>query len=833
MAGFLKEKKQWLGHNWKALAAIVVIGLVPFLGFLTTPGGALYASDQLGAPAWKFYFDALRSGTIPLWQPYGLGGMPTFDAGFGDGAYPVFLLIGWLTGFGLFSFTTFMSWCFIVHVILAGLTAYYLVNRFFRLDRMLSTALAVAYMLNTNFISHIHAGHTGKFYIMGWLPLSLYLLLRSLKPDAKWYHSGLFALSIAGMLSTFHPQFIYYVLMGYFLVWAFKCFRVLKENKENRIPAALMLSAKFWIPIFCGIGLVFFLFYPPLQWTKLYGVRGSGEKTTYEHATSWSMHPEETASLLVPEFTGLNEKYWGRNPFKLNSEYPGLSVLFLGVLGFALFFRDKKRWFWLWGSICLLAVIFGLGAHTPLFRLFYAFVPGIKNFRAPSMMLFWLATALLVMSADTLSRLTGPKAIPADTRRKWGLRLWQAGFGIAGLMIVLGLAPGIALGVWDGVFGGEGVGNIANRAANQSALALGFLRGGILLAALVYGARKWLLDSVKPMRFGILLLCVTGADLIWVDANFIQVYDPARTMPNDPAIAFLKADTSAFRIFGLPGTYERWMMQYPLIETIDGWTDNEYRLYREYRGGDYQQNPNFMSGLKQNPDGTVSGSPFLDMLNVKYLAYRTQGGGAMQVARNASALPRAWFVAAWDTLSDSLTLDRMRQPGFDPRNLALISTPGIAPHAAPAGAELGNLGATVAPATGDTAALGHGDSLRAAVPSAPQAATEPPQAAIRQDRKEYNRSAWTVTAPVEGILVLSELWFPHWHVTVDGKPAPLLRANFAFRGVKIEPGTHTVAMEYSSPWIKKGFLVSGLCLFLLIAGSAGLWKMRPKAENAA
>jgi hypothetical protein len=825
MRNFIQDKTRWLAGNWKALLAIATLGLIPFLGFLTGSGQALYASDQLGAPAWKFYFDALRSGQIPMWQPYGMGGMPTFDAGFGDGAYPVFLLVGWLASLKLFSFTTFISWCFILHVLIAGFTAYYLVNRFFRLDKVLSTALAVAYMLNTNFISHIHAGHTGKFYIMAWLPLSLYFLLRSLRTGSRWYHSLLFALSLSLLLSTFHPQFIYYVLMGYFLVWAFKFFWLVKEK---RLPAVAMLSVKFWIPVFCGIGLVFFLFYPPMQWTKLYGVRGSGEKTTYEHATSWSMHPEETASLLVPEFTGLNEKYWGRNPFKLNSEYPGLSVIFLGVMGFAFFHRERRKWFWLWGSVGLLAIVFGLGAHTPLFRLFYALIPGIKNFRAPSMMLFWLATALLIMSADALSRLTDPKtAIPVERRKKWGKRLWQAGFGIAGLLAVMGLAPDIFLNIWDGMFGGQDVSNIANRAADRSAMSLGCFRGAILLAVLVYASRKWLLDAVEPLRFGLVLLAVTCVDLMWVDSNFIKVYDPQRFMASEPAVEFLKADTSSFRVFGLPGTYERWMMQYDGIETTDGWTDNEYRLYREYRGGDYQRNPTFMAGLKQNPDGSVSGSPFLDMLNVKYLAYRLQGESGMRLAPNASALPRAWFVTAWDTLPEAQALERMQQPGFDPRRLAYISltTPlpeGFAASQAPA--------AVPSPTAPDSAAKAAGDTLRqarnvAAVPLAPS------PAGIQRLAHTYNHHVYKVDNAQVGILVLSELWFPHWRLKVDGKEAPLLRTDFAFRGVALGPGSHEVSFTYDSPWIKKGFTVAGFSLIVLVAFVFAIAKRSTSAER--
>ncbi|MEO7425882.1 MAG: hypothetical protein ABI036_11895, partial [Fibrobacteria bacterium] len=444
-------------------------------------------------------------------------------------------------------------------------------------------------------------------------------------------------------------------------------------------------------------------------------------------------------------------------------------------------------------------------------------VPGIKTFRAPSMMLFWLATALLMMSADALSRLTGPNAqrdIPADKRKRWGKRLWQAGFAVSGLMVVAGVAPDIFLNLWDSFFGAGGgaeAGNLANRVNDHSALALGFIRGGVLLAVLVYAARKWLLDEVDPKRFGLALLAVTCVDLMWVNSNFIKVYDPARNLGQEPAVAFLKADTSSFRVFGLPGTYERSIMQYHLIETADGWTDNEYRLYREYRGGDYQNNPNLMAGLKQNPDGSVSGSNFLDMLNVKYLAYRLQGEGGMRLAPNTSALPRAWFVAGWKSEPDTVALEKMKRLDFNPRNLAYVSSSTPLPQGFAADMPPATSAATVAPQT-------PGDTATAVRDSAATPAPPPAQASIVRSDKTYNHLSYTVENAKPGIFILSELWFPHWHLQVDGKEATLLRADFAFRGAALEAGKHEVVLTYGSPWIRTGFVVAGLSLFALAGG---------------
>ncbi len=81
-----------------------------------------------------------------------------------------------------------------------------------------------------------------------------------------------------------------------------------------------------------------------------------------------------------------------------------------------------------------------------------------------------------------------------------------------------------------------------------------------------------------------------------------------------------------------------------------------------------------------------------------------------------------------------------------------------------------------------------------------------------------------------GILTLSELYFPHWEVTVDGRPAELLRVNYAFRGVALKPGSHLVEMQYRSPWIRMGLWVSFASLLILAVGLAGYRSMtNPKA----
>lgn len=810
----VKANAPWVG-------VLLFLGLAPFLGIIFS-GDILFASDQIGSPQWKFWFEALHRGEIPLWNNLSLAGMPTLDALVGDPSYPIFNLVGWFA-----SVERLHTWNFILHVLIAGCTAYFLVRAHFGLDRMLSLALGAAYMLNTNFISLIYSGHTGKFFIIAWLPLALYFLLRSMRADARWKHLLGLALLIALFVTTSHLQFTYFVLMGFFLYWAFRAGLALKAGD---VKAAALGAGKFWLPILLGLGLAFPIVYAPMQYNLNHSVRGEAPRKTMEHATSWSIHPEEAVGLVVPEFSGINEHYWGRNYFKLNAEYPGLAVLFLGLFGLLAF---RRAWFWLWGSVGLLAIIYALGAHTPLFTLFYHVIPGVKNFRAPSMILFWLAAALLLMAAEGLRLLTEARStLPAERLKVLSGKLTRYGFGAAAVLGAAGIGAAAVYGIWNALIDPSQVANFARQAQNHGAFGLGAVKSAVLLAFLVFACRKWLLDSAEPRFFGAALLAVVLVDLYSTNRHFIGSYKIGQYFPREEAVEYLKAQPDRFRVFGVGNAYPKGYMPYHGIETVDGWTDQEYALFRAYRGNDYQNNPNFMHGLKQNPDGSVEGSPFLDMLNVKYLAFRLPDQPGLRLAPNKSARPRAWFVDAWDSGADSTILEKMKEPGFDPARRAFVSaaTPISPASASPAPAAPAAPSAPAA-APGDTAAQATADSAAPPAASVPPPVQAAPEAALKETVRRSNRIAYEVDAPSAGLFVLSELHFPHWHAYVDGQPAQALRVNFAFRGVQLAPGKHTVEFRYSSPWLKLGLLAAGASLALLL-GLLALYARLPALRAA-
>lgn len=90
-----------------------------------------------------------------------------------------------------------------------------------------------------------------------------------------------------------------------------------------------------------------------------------------------------------------------------------------------------------------------------------------------------------------------------------------------------------------------------------------------------------------------------------------------------------------------------------------------------------------------------------------------------------------------------------------------------------------------------------------------------------------NRLELAIDAPAPGILVINEKHAPGWKATLDGHPITLLRANYLFRAVLIDGGSHRLEMRYRPLGIIIGSGVWALTLLSLLAGAlVFLWQRR-------
>jgi len=105
----------------------------------------------------------------------------------------------------------------------------------------------------------------------------------------------------------------------------------------------------------------------------------------------------------------------------------------------------------------------------------------------------------------------------------------------------------------------------------------------------------------------------------------------------------------------------------------------------------------------------------------------------------------------------------------------------------------------------------------------------PTRATIDFDALRLNELQLRVDMPADGYLVLSEVWYPGWQAWVDGEAAPVLRANYAFRAVRLTPGQHQVRLTFAPRSWLVGLVVT-LATLAVVAVSAGAHVLRRRRE---
>jgi len=88
------------------------------------------------------------------------------------------------------------------------------------------------------------------------------------------------------------------------------------------------------------------------------------------------------------------------------------------------------------------------------------------------------------------------------------------------------------------------------------------------------------------------------------------------------------------------------------------------------------------------------------------------------------------------------------------------------------------------------------------------------EACAGTDRVQWNSrrpSASSLSAEVScrGLLIMADIYFPGWKATVDGKPAEIIEADGALRGIVLEKGAHQITMRYRPMSVIAGGVMTG------------------------
>lgn len=81
---------------------------------------------------------------------------------------------------------------------------------------------------------------------------------------------------------------------------------------------------------------------------------------------------------------------------------------------------------------------------------------------------------------------------------------------------------------------------------------------------------------------------------------------------------------------------------------------------------------------------------------------------------------------------------------------------------------------------------------------------------------QANQVTLVVTSANGGEVVLTDLFYPGWDVTIDNEPANAHRVDGLFRGITVAPGQHTVVWTFRPTSVRNGAIISVLALLLMI-----------------
>lgn len=713
---------------------------------------------------------------------------------------------------------------------------FYILLRVFGIPVWLAGLGGIMWAFSSYFFILISAGHIWKFIALAYVPPTIAGIVLAYRGKLLW-GGILTALFVALQITSNHVQMSYYF---FFVILFFVGAYFEKAWRTKTLPQFFKASAVLIVAALVGIAANVSNLYHTYAYSKE-TMRGKSElvqtgdaaKQTSsgldrDYITQWSYGIDETLTLLVPNFKGgastaLSQsetamskanpmysslygsltQYFGTQPMTSGPVYVGAFVLFLFVLG-CFIVKGPLKWALIGATFFSIVLSWGKN-FMPLTDFFIDYVPLYNKFRAVSSILVIAEFTIPLLAIFALKRLLEEPEILKQEKKPLGISLLLT----AGVALLLAVAPG---SIGSGYVPAQEAQMLQN-AVNQQMIPANELSGilanlGEMRAELVSSdalrsfiiigigcSLLWLYASGKLRSSltiaGITILCL--ADMWGVnkrylnDAQFVPHSIRTETFTKTNTDELILQDTSLdYRVLNFAtSTFDDNNTSY-WHKSVGGYHPAKLRRYQEMI--EHHISPEMQAAYKAIATAggemdSVDANKFriLNMLNTKYFIFPAGQQRQTVPILNPHAYGNAWFVNKVQYVNNA--------------NEEIDALDSIIPTET-----------AVVDARFKDVLKGATESYKDSLSSICLTSYAP------------NRLTYETNNAQDGIAVFSEIYYPDgWHVTIDGQPAELARADYILRTMYVPAGQHTIEMRFdpTSLHVTEGIAYGALALLVI------------------
>ena len=712
-----------------------------------------------------------------------------------------------------------------VWYVFAYLLGFYILLRAFDFRQTLAALGSIVWAFSSYFFIIIAAGHIWKVMALAYLPPMIAGIVLAYRGKYLWGFivTAIFA---AFEVDANHVQMTYYYLfIILFMIIAYLVDAIRKKRMAQFVKATAVCAAGALIGILMNISNL----YHTWQYAQE-SMRGKSELVKKDAAnqtssgldrdyiTQWSYGVDETWTLLVPNAKGGASvplaanteamkkadpnfmqiyqqlgQYWGDQPGTSGPVYVGAFVLMLFILGL---FIVKGPIKWALLAATILSILLSWGHNfMPFTNFFLDYIPMYSKFRTVASILVIAEFTIPLLAMMALKKIVDE---PDLLTKK--AKFVYISFGLTGgIALLFALMPTLFFSDFISSQELEAFKSIPAEYLSPLESNLRSIRESIFTAdcwrsfwIIVIGTLLLFLYKFKKLKAeymvgAIAILCLID---MWQvnkrylnDEMFVEKSVREQAQPMTQTDRQILQDKSLdYRVLNLASnTFNENETSY-YHKSIGGYHAAKLRRYQElidaYISPEMQK---MMPAIaKAGGDMTkVNGDslfPVLNMLNAKYFIVPLQANQTVAI-ENPYVYGNAWFV-------DKVTYVKNANEELDALGKLNLR------HEAVADARF-------------QSQLG-------------ESKNQDSTSIVKLTAYEPNQLTYDVRSATGGIVVFSEIFYPEWTATVDGKPVEIGRVDYVLRALNVDKGHHKVVLTFDPKSVKQTETVAYLSYGVLL-----------------